>query len=506
MTKFHSHFQYKRWLVVLCILIGLTACQPDTKPLSDLEQIQQRGVLRVGTLNNQISYFIGTDGPTGLDYELAQRFAKELGVKLEIKPAYHSSGLFPALKNHEVDMIAAGISHTPERLKHFNVGPAYYYASQQVVYRKGTWRPRNLKQLIEKQSSENKENFVVVKGSEFDQTLQNLAKDNPKLTWETVENNDTNDLLKKVSTGDIDFTVVDSISLSINQRLHPRLATAFELTEDQPISWYIRKSDNDSLYAMMLEFFGNMNQSGKLTRLEEKYFGHIQSFDYVDTRAFIRSLDSKLPKYKKLFQTYSKEFDWRLIAALSYQESHWNPYATSPTGVRGMMMLTQSTAKMVNVKNRLIPAQSIQGGVTYLRGIVKRIPDSIPEHEKIWFALASYNLGFGHVMDARRLTKAQKANPDSWTDVKARLPKLQLPGYYRYTRYGYARGSEAKNYVENIRRYYQTIIGYEAQEKQEIRNDNRDADFTVIDAPVSSAVSAAVSTATNTEQPAAESK
>ncbi|WP_413477421.1 membrane-bound lytic murein transglycosylase MltF [Vibrio hibernica] len=494
MTKFFSYIESKRWILALFFLIGLTACQPDPKSMTDLEQIQQRGVLRVGTLNNQLSYFIGPEGPTGLDYELAQKFAKELGVKLEIKPAYHSSGLFPALKNHEVDLIAAGVSHTPDRLAEFNVGPAYYYVSQKVIYRKGTWRPRNLKQLMEKQG-----NLVVVKDSEFDQTLQSLSISNPGLKWDTLKTTDTNDLLKQVSTGDIDFTVVDSISLSVNQRLHPNLAAAFELTEDQPISWYIRKSNDDSLYAMMLEFFGDINQSGDLAQLEEKYFGHIQSFDYVDTRAFIRSLDSKLPRYKRLFQTYSKEFDWRLIAALSYQESHWNPHATSPTGVRGMMMLTQSTAKMVNVTNRLDPAQSIKGGVSYLRGIMRRIPDSIPEHEKIWFALASYNLGYGHVMDARRITQSQNANPNSWTDVKERLPYLQLPGYYPYTRYGYARGNEAKSYVENIRRYYQTIIGYEVQEKQEIRNDNRDADFTVINAPIMPETTKAQETSTSSE-------
>lgn len=480
---------------MLFILAGITACKPDNRSMTDLEKIQERGVLRVGTLNNQLSYFIGPDGQTGLEYELAKQFADQLGVKLEIKPAYHLTGLLPALEHHEVDIVAAGLSHTPERLKKFNAGPAYYYVSQQVIYKKGTWRPRNLQQLLDKKGE-----LHVVKGSQYEYTLQQLSKIHPDLKWTSSDTEDNTDLLKDVSEGKIDFTVVDSVSLSITQRLHPNLALAFELTDDQPISWFIRKSDDDSLYALILEFFGQLNQSGQLASLEEKYFGHIQSFDYVDTRAFIRSLDSKLPKYKKLFQTYSKEFDWRLIAALSYQESHWNPYAKSPTGVRGMMMLTQSTAKMVDVEDRLDPSQSIRGGVEYLRRVIKRIPDSIPEHEKIWFALASYNVGYGHVMDARRITQHEKGNPDSWTDVKERLPKLRIPGYYKYTRYGFARGDEAKNYVENIRRYYQTIIGYET-ENQPVNSDTaKGDDFQVIPPTVSEAESSADKT---TESPPA---
>lgn len=218
------------------VVTFLTACQPDTQSMTDLEKIQERGVLRVGTLNNQLSYFIGPEGPTGLEYELAKQFADELGVKLEIKPAYHLTGLLPALDNQEVDIVAAGLSHTPSRLKRYNAGPAYYYISQQVIYKKGTWRPRNLQQLIDKGAE-----LTVVKGSQYDYTLQQLSKIHPDLKWKTSATEDNTDLLKDVSEGKLGFTVVDSVSLSITQRLHPNLALAFELTEDQPVSWFIRK-------------------------------------------------------------------------------------------------------------------------------------------------------------------------------------------------------------------------------------------------------------------------
>ncbi|EHA1125896.1 membrane-bound lytic murein transglycosylase MltF [Vibrio navarrensis] len=479
----------RHYLLLSAAVLMLSACQIESKPASELDQIKQRGVLRVGTLNNQLSYYIGPDGQAGLDYELARQFADQLGVRLEIKPAYRQAELFPMLKRGDIDLIATGLSQSKNAVNQFRPGPAYYYVSQQVVYKNGDLRPRNLEQLIsyqsEKQQNDSSEaqgddsindaaaaTLQVVKQSQYASTLRRLQKDYPELAFQVISNADTNDLLKKVSQGELRFTVTDSVELSLAQRLYPDLALAFELTEDQPVSWFVRRSPDESLYAMLIEFFGDVNQSGELARLEEKYIGHIGSFDYVDTRAFIRALDSRLPKWAPLFEQYSAEFDWRLIAALAYQESHWNPLAKSPTGVRGMMMLTLPTAKSVGVRNRLDPEQSIKGGVEYLRRIVSRVPESIPQHEKIWFALASYNVGFGHMMDARRLTKKQGANPDSWGDVKERLPLLRQKKYFSQTRYGFARGDEARNYVENIRRYYQSIIGHVGQRSYLQANDD----------------------------------
>ncbi|GAD75456.1 membrane-bound lytic murein transglycosylase MltF [Vibrio azureus] len=466
--------RFKRSALLFLSVLLLSACQIESEPKSELERIQARGVLRVGTLNNQLSYYIGPDGLAGLDYELARQFAKQLGVKLEIKPAFRQADLFPALNKGEIDIIATGLNQTSQAVKRFRPAPAYYYVSQQVVYKKGQRRPRDIKQLIDNLNAHNKKVdegkapaeqavFQIVEQSQFVPTLSGLQKDFPELKYEIVSDADNRDLLKDVANGDLRFTVADSVELSLAQRLYPDLALAFELTEDQPVSWFTRRSEDESLYAMLIEFFGGIQQSGELATLEEKYIGHIESFDYVDTRAFIRALDNKLPKWSPLFQKYSEEFDWRLIAALAYQESHWDPKAKSPTGVRGMMMLTLPTAKSVGVTDRLDPEQAIRGGVEYLRRIVARVPDSINQHEKIWFALASYNIGYGHMMDARRLTKSQGGDPNAWADVKERLPLLRQKRYYSQTRYGYARGDEARNYVENIRRYYQSISGRVSQ-------------------------------------------
>ncbi len=462
-----------RSALLFASVLLLSACQIESAPKSEFEKIQERGVLRVGTLNNQLSYYIGPDGPAGLDYELARQFAEELGVKLEIKPAFRQADLFPALKKGDIDIIATGLNQTSQAVKLFRPGPAYYYVSQQVVYKKGQLRPRDIEGLIKYQVTKESSSdditsaaastLKIVEQSQYVPTLTAIKEQYPELQFEIVGDADARDLLKSVSTGDLRFTVTDSVELSLAQRLYPDLALAFELTEDQPVSWFTRRSEDESFYGMLIEFFGNVNQSGELAALEEKYIGHTDAFDYVDTRAFIRALDDKLPKWAPLFQKYSEEFDWRLIAALAYQESHWKPKAKSPTGVRGMMMLTLPTAKSVGVTNRLDPEQSVRGGVEYLRRIVARVPDTISAHEKIWFALASYNVGYGHMLDARRLTRAQGGDPNAWADVKERLPLLRQKKYYSQTRYGYARGDEARNYVENIRRYYQSIIGHVSQ-------------------------------------------
>jgi len=455
--------------IIACLIVAISGCQIDSKPQSDLNNIRERGILRVGVVNNQLSYFIGPDGPSGIDYELAREFANELGVKLEIKSVFRVSSLFPALRRGDIDIIAAGQTQTLSRIKKFRAGPAYYYVNQEVIYRQGQWKPRSIKQIVNKwdtlkENNPDKTLFAIVDDEHLKQTLNQAKKKYPSFNYKLRKNSDINELLKQVSQGHLLFTLAGSIEVSLAQRIYPDLATAFELTEDQPISWYIRKSDDESLYALMIEFFGHQKQSGMLATLEERYIGHVRTFDYFDTRAFIRALDSRLPKWTPVFQKYSDEFDWRLIAALAYQESHWNPRAISPTGVRGMMMLTLPTAKSVGVTNRLNPEQSIRGGVKYLRRILTRIPDSVPEHEKIWFALASYNMGYGHMMDARRLVRSQGGDPNSWSDVKARLPMLQQQKYFHKTRYGYARGNEAKAYVENIRQYYQSIIGHIEQQ------------------------------------------
>jgi membrane-bound lytic murein transglycosylase F len=168
-----------------------------------------------------------------------------------------------------------------------------------------------------------------------------------------------------------------------------------------------------------------------------------------------------------MFEKYARQIDWRLLAAISWQESHWDPQATSPTGVRGMMMLTRNTAQSLGLTDRTDAEQSLDGGMRYLQDMMNKVPDSVPKDERIWFALAAYNMGYAHMLDAMALTKKQKGNPDSWADVKQRLPLLSQKPYYSRLKYGYARGHEAYAYVENIRKYHISLVGYLSEKEKD---------------------------------------
>jgi len=266
-----------------------------------------------------------------------------------------------------------------------------------------------------------------------------------------------------IANGEISYTIADSTTFEINRRYMPELRAGPTLKKQQPIVWLLPPNNSDQLMSDLLAFWHHEKRVGTLAQLNEKYFAHVKRFDYVDTRAFLRAIDNKLPRYQARFEQYAGELDWRKLAATAYQESHWNPNARSPTGVRGLMMLTLPTAKQMGIVNRLDPEQSIKGGAKYLSGMLKRLPESIPESERMWFALASYNVGYGHVEDARKLAQKMGLNPSAWHDLKLVLPLLQKRKYYKNTRYGYARGYQAVHYVDNIRRYYDTLVWVDNQ-------------------------------------------
>ncbi|ERK13825.1 MAG: membrane-bound lytic murein transglycosylase MltF [Pantoea sp.] len=426
-----------------------------------ISQIKSRGVLRISTVNSPLTYYTVNNAPAGMDYELAKRFADYLGVKLEVTVRPNLGDLFDDLDDGKADLLAAGLIYNNDRIARYQTGPSYYSVSQQLVYRIDKPRPKNLGDL--------KGRLVVQSGSAYLSTLRSAKADHyPDLDWSIAADQGQKALLEAVADGKLDYTVGDSVTIGLLQRIHPQLAVAFDITDEEPVTWYLpRDEQDDSLNAAMLDFYSQMGEEGTMARLEEKYLGHVGTFDYVDTRTFLRAIDNTLPDIKPLFEKYASSIDWRLLAAISYQESHWNPQATSPTGVRGMMMLTRNTADSLDVADRLDPEQSIRGGSEYLQRMIEKVPTTIPDDERIWFALAAYNMGYAHMLDARKLTAKQGGNPDSWADVKLRLPMLSQKRYYAQTTYGYARGHEAYNYVENIRKYQISLEGYlQEQEKR----------------------------------------
>ena len=441
------YFSYFISMAVLSVIL-LSGCNPETNKAS-LQRIVDRGYVKVGTLFGPNSYYIGAEGPSGFEYELAKKYADFLNVELKIVPSYQLENLFPMLDSGEVDFLAAGLAVTENRLSSFDFSPSYHQVSQKVVFKQGNKWPRELKDLSG--------TLMVTSSSSHVENLEKLKLVHPELTWLETSELDNEELLMQVLDGTVDYTIIDSHVLAMSRRYYPELSIAFTIKKPEPLAWLVSKKNDASILASLIEFFGQVHQDGTLLTLDDKYYGHVEKFNYVDTRLFLQAIDKKLPKYKSMFQKYGQEVDWRLLAAISYQESHWEPHARSYTGVRGMMMLTLVTAKQMGIKSRLDAEQSILGGAKYFKRMINKMPERIPEPDRTWFALASYNVGFGHLNDARIITQRQGGDPDRWFDVKTRLPLLKQKKYYKKTKYGYARGDEPVKYVESIRRYYESL-------------------------------------------------
>ncbi len=451
-TKFTS------LLLVIFTTVLLSACDKKNAP-SSLSRILARGYINVGTIFGPTNYYTTANGFAGFEYELAKEYADSLNVELRIIPTYSLDELFIKLNTGEVDLLAAGLSITDKRLQRFRFAPSYKTISQKLVFKQGNVRPRKVADLTGK--------LMVTSGSSYVENLEKLKQTNSELTWQESTEFDSEELLRKVLSGEIDYTIIDSNNLAINRRYYPEISIGFSIDEPEPLAWMVSKNSHDDILASLVEFFGTVHHDATLLALDDKYYGHIEQFNYVETRTFIKAVTGTLPKYQPLFEKYAQELDWRLLAAISYQESHWNPEARSYTGVRGMMMLTLATAKQMGITSRLDTEQSIRGGAKYFKRMIAMMPDRILTPDRIWFALASYNIGFGHLNDARIITQRQGGDPDRWVEVKSRLPLLQQKKYYKSTKHGYARGEEPVQYVDNIRRYYDTLSWLDEKAKKQ---------------------------------------
>ncbi len=433
------------------ILLGTLFPLPGNEG-SQLEQILQNNRLIVISRTAANTYYQEGEEPAGLEYDLVKMFAKRLGVEVQFIIASDLEEIFTALAEGKAHFAAAGLTQTRDRYKKLRFTPPYQYIEQQLVYRQGTPRPRSIEDL-------QRGKLVVVADSSHTERLRELRKRYPDLTWEESYRFSSEELLKKVETRQIDFTIADSNELALSRYFYPHLRVAFDISEKQPVAWAFPIDGDDSLYREAVNFFVDIYNNGILEQILERYYGHIREFDYVATTTFRQHIRQRLPKYRKLFEEAARRYrlDWRLLAAMAYQESHWDPRAISPTGVRGIMMLTQITAKQMGVKKRTDPAQSIEGGARYFRLLKDRLPKQIKEPDRSWLALAAYNIGYGHLMDGREITRRTGGNPDLWMDVKKKLPLLRDREWHRKTRYGFARGDEAVQYVENIRNYYRFL-------------------------------------------------
>jgi membrane-bound lytic murein transglycosylase F len=416
-----------------------------------LDQILALGELRVVTRDSPVTFYVGADEPRGIEYELARGFAARLGVDLKISVEDRYSELLPSVGRGQAHIAAAALTVTAPRSELVTFGPGYERVEQQIVYRRGTKQPQTLADLLGGR-------IEIVGGSAQATLLEEARTTEPHLAWREDARATTEELVRRVSAGIIDYTIVPSNAFALLQHTYPEVRAAFTLGGPESIAWAVPKGA-DRLRELVAAYFAEIKATGELQRILERYSLPAHDFDYVGSRAFLRHIESRLPNYRPYFEEAAREtgIDWRLLAAISYQESHWDPTAVSPTGVRGMMMLTGDTAGMMAVENRRDARDSIVGGARYLSRVLGKIPERIAPPDRSWLALAAYNIGFGHLEDARIITQIQGASPDRWDQVRKRLPLLSEKTWYSRVKRGYANGSVAVQYVDNVRRYYELL-------------------------------------------------
>jgi membrane-bound lytic murein transglycosylase F len=432
----------------------LAACDtgpdnPDQAEPRSLAEIKASGKLVVLTRNAPTTWYIGRDGqPTGPEYELVTAFADHLGVTVDFKHRASLTAILDSLEAGEGDLAAAGLTATDARRERFRFGPSYQRVTQQVVCRRDSVQPESVAELAGL-------DLRVAADSSYVQRLETLkAASHPDLTWKATAEHNTEALLRQVWEREIDCTVADSTIVDINRRYFPELIAPFNLSREQPLAWAL-PGPAAELEEAVADWLGGFRDSGQLANLKEAYYGFFRVFDYVDTRVYIRRIDQRFPKYRTYFRQAAKRHDlpFPLIAAQGYQESHWRANAKSPTGVRGIMMLTRNTARSLGVANRLDPRQSIFGGAKYLARMKGRFADEVTEPDRTWLALAAYNIGRAHLHDAQILAREQGVSPHHWRSMKHVLPLLAKKEYYQDLKYGYARGTEPVRYVRRIREY-----------------------------------------------------
>lgn len=419
----------------------------------------------IATRLGPTTYLTQPDGRTvGLEHDLGLQFGASLGKPVRFLVLDNLEQVLGAVREGQAHFAAAAVPMSPPLLDQFSFTPAYQKTRPQIVYNATLGiAPSSLADLSGK-------TLGVVPHPEHLALLNSLHARYPGLNWKSFPRGDVDlELMQRVFEGTLQYALSDSNTIAIARNYYPDLAVAFDLGQEEPVSWAFPLVGKDSqttpnpLYEKARQFMQNLNRTGNLTRMLERYYGHINALDHEDSSAFLQKIVSRLPHFTQVFKQAQRlsTLDWRLLAAVSYQESRWDKEAVSPTGVRGIMMLTADTADRLHVSDRTDPDQAIPAAALYLQQLRDLVPARIPEPDRTWMALAAYNVGYAHVEDARILAQQNHLNPDAWNDVKTMLPLLSTPTVYTHTHYGFARGGEPVNFVENVRSYYDILTRFE---------------------------------------------
>jgi membrane-bound lytic murein transglycosylase F len=454
--------------IVLSILLFnlLQSCSSKNEEDLTIEALRDNKLVAL-TGYNAYSYFVYKGQPMGFEYELVKKLAEHFNVALEVKIVNNIEKMFEMLNSGDGDLIAFNLTITKDRLEKVDFTNPINTSKQVLVQRKPeNWRKMKIheieKMLIRDPAELIGKTVFVRSSSAYVQRLENLSEEiggdinvveaGPGVTIE--------DLIAQVDSGEIDYTISDDNIAHLNSLYYRNIDAETDISLSQRIAWAVAKN-SDGFVAEVNNWLDSMKSTVDFAVIYKKYFTNRYAFKKRVTSEYFSNTGGGISKYDDLIKKYSElvGWDWRLGASLIYQESQFNPNTKSWAGAVGMMQLMPNTAAQVGITNLKNPEQNIKGGFKYLAYLDSIWKDTITDStERIKFVLASYNVGSGHIVDARNLAEKYEGDPNIWFDnVEAYLQLKSKPKYYNdeVVKSGYASGKETLKYVKEILERYE---------------------------------------------------
>ena len=454
-----------RVIYITLIIIAVISIYKVYSPLSlnDYQRVLKKNEIIIGIRTGPASYYEIKNEKTGFTYDLAKELSKFLNVKLKLITVDNIEDATNDLNERKIDILVdTGLIEREGLI--YSHRQADYHIVYNNKYHKKLESPNKIYEYP----------VNIIDSPKIENIINEYFK-KVKADYNIIDSSNIDEITHLLIEDKIKYMVLSSEELFYYQDYYPEISSLVKIGTDIKSHWALPEDSSNHMQNKISEFFTYMIKENKLQHIKQRYLNNGIQYNFVGSKNFVNDLVNTFPQYEFYFKRFSEQYghDWRLLASIGYQESHWNRDAISYTGVKGIMMLTKNTAKDMNIKDRTNPRDSIYGGAKYLKKMLDKIPKNINDKDKIWFAVAAYNIGYGHVMDAIELAKKDNKNISDWKSIETYLLRLSKSKYYKNTKYGYARGWETVKYVQNIRQYYDILVFLDSQDNK-INNNQSD--------------------------------